>query len=476
MKTLRKIGKFYTKIIMKNIGIFIFVGILFVVFHDRGWFPNEDMYAISQLIYQIVIPVLIAYEGGNVLGGSGGGVLAVLAVSGILSVRAEVGMLGAMTLGPAAGYLWKREETFLREKVGSSMQMLARNLAIACTGAVLAAVGMWMIVPLLTVTTSVLFYGIHRMVEYKMTACLSVIIEPMKVFFLNNIVNHGIMVPLGLSQVQESGSSILFLLEANPGPGLGMLAALWYRGRERRGEYLPALVAESAGGIHEVYFPYVLANMKLLIPLIIGAMAGSFCFELLDAGVQGVISPGSIFVVVLMAGKQKLGAVLVGVVASAVVSFAGSVLVLNMKKRSPEAKNSLIAEKSQMREAGSSEAEKSRTGEVMEETEREKGNTEIIADTPIRRIAVVCDAGVGSSAMGAALFRRTLAKAGVTEVRVDAYAADMIPEGMDLIVCQREFSRMLPDEVDQSLVSTVESLVAAAEYERLVEMIQKRNG
>lgn len=457
MKTLHKIGKFYTKIIMKNIGIFIFIGILFVVFHDRGWFPNEDMYAISQLIYQIVIPVLIAYEGGNVLGGSGGGVLAVLAVSGILSVRAEVGMLGAMTLGPVAGYLWKREETFLREKVGSSMQMLARNLAIACTGAVLAAVGMWMIVPLLTVTTSVLFYGIHRMVEYKLTACLSVIIEPMKVFFLNNIVNHGIMVPLGLSQVQESGSSILFLLEANPGPGLGMLAALWYRGRERRGEYLPALVAESAGGIHEVYFPYVLANMKLLIPLIIGAMAGSFCFELLDAGVQGVISPGSIFVVLLMAGKQKLGAVLVGVVVSAVVSFAGSVLVLNMKKCSPE-------------------TEKSRTGEVMRETEREKGNTEIIADTPIRRIAVVCDAGVGSSAMGAALFRRTLAKAGVTEVRVDAYAADMIPEGMDLIVCQREFSRMLPDEVDQSLVSTVESLVAAIEYERLVEMIQKRNG
>ncbi|MEZ5089394.1 MAG: hypothetical protein R2719_06495 [Micropruina sp.] len=65
------------------------------------------------------------------------------------------------------------------------------------------------------------------------------LIEPAKILFLNNAINHGILTPLGLAEAAESGKSILFLLEANPGPGLGLLAFSVF-GRALQGVPLPA--------------------------------------------------------------------------------------------------------------------------------------------------------------------------------------------------------------------------------------------
>lgn len=444
MKKIQNIGKFYTRIIMKNIGIFIFIGLLFVVFHDHGWFPNEDIYAISQLVYSILLPTMIAYEGGRLMGDKGGGVLAVLAVSGVLVAEPGVGILGGMLLGPLSGMIWKYEAEFLEKRALSSIQMLGRNLCIGITGGALAAAAFYLLSPALAVLSGLLYQGVNFLVAHRMTGILSIVIEPLKIFFLNNMVNHAILVPLGMGQVQEAGSSVLFLLEANPGPGIGVLAALCVMRKKRRSEYISALAAEAVGGIHEVYFPFVLSELRLLIPLILGGMAGNFCFVFLDAGLQGVVSPGSVFVILLMAGKGKIFAVLAGMCLSALVSFAGSVTVLHFTK---EETDSVNEEKKKMMEL-----------------------------KKIEKIAFVCDGGMGSSAMGAALFRRTLAKEGITGIQAEAFASDLVPEGMDMIVCQKDYYRMLPPKLLEGEVYTVQNLVSTAEYQNLIEQIQKRNG
>lgn len=445
MRKLHKIGEFYTRIIMRNVGIFIFVGLLSVVFNDHGWIPNKNMYAISQLVYEMVMPCLIAYESGRAICEKGGGPLAVLAISGILVFDAPVGILAAMTLGPLAGLVWKYEEPFLRDRISSSMQMLVRNLAMGITGGILAAAGIYLMSLALDAAASLVYQGVDFLAAHRMAALLSILVEPAKVFFLNNIMNHAVLVPLGIAQVQEAGSSVLFLIESNPGPGIGVMAALYYEKKEKRDEYISAIIAEAVGGIHEVYFPFVLSNLRLIIPLILGGMAGNLCFGMLDAGLRGVVSPGSILIILLMAGKGKAISVTAGIVVSALVAFAGSLLILQK-------------------------------GEMMEEKvpEAEKMETETLKK--IEHIAFVCDGGVGSSAMGAALFRRNLSRSGITGVKVDAYASDLIPGDVDFIVCQKDFFRLRSRELGEREVYTVESLVKTEEYGSLIEQIQKRNG
>ncbi|MGN0404747.1 MAG: hypothetical protein ACI4F1_05970 [Bariatricus sp.] len=446
MKNLHKIGKFYTRIIMKNVGIFIFIGLLSVIFNSHGWLPNEDIYAISQLVYKMVLPCMIAYDAGNKMEENGGGVLAVLALSGILAVRSEIGMLGAMLIGPAAGFIWSKENAWIKNHVGSSIQMLVRNLALALTGVMFAFAGYFLALPILAIVTDMIEKGIGILVDRGMVIFLSVLIEPAKVFFLNNIVNHSILVPIAMGQLDKTGSSILFLLESNPGPGLGILAALWFVKREKKSEYLSAIVAEAAGGIHEVYFPYVLTNLRLLVPLILGAISGNAVFEFMNVGAGGTISPGSIFIVLLMAGKENVPGVMAGVAISALISFAGGILVLRTRK-------------------GKESSEDQKECRMHQEEQKK-----------VEWIVFVCDGGVGSSAMGAALFRRTLAKEHMEGIKVEAAASDMIPVEADLIVCQKEFRRMLPENIEGTKIYTLENLVSTAEYGCLMELIRKRNG
>lgn len=429
---------------MKNIGIFIFIGILSVLCHEQGWFPNEDIYAISQLAYKTVLPFVLAYEGGQMAGGAGGGIQAVLAVSGVLVADPAVGFFSGMLLGPLSGWLWKKEEMWIRDKAGASVQMLVKNLSVGVTGAVLALCGFYLLAPALSVLGAVVSNGVDWIVAHRLLGFLNILIEPAKVFFLNNMMEYSILVPIGMSQVQNAGSSVLFLLETNPGPGLGVLLALYLREKERRSEYGSAIIAEAAGGIHEVYFTCVLSDLKLLIPLILGGMAGTFCFEFLEAGVQAAVSPGSIIILLLLAGKNQMLPVLIGIIISTLVSLGISLLLLGKNKKN--------------------------VTKTKEETmpHSDFGN--------VHTIVFVCDGGVGSSAMGAALFRRMLAQEKLTDIQAEACAVDLVPPDVDLIVCQKAFYTYLPEEIRKEQVYQVDSLVKSEDYRILLEQIKKGRG
>ena len=471
MKKLRRIGNFYTRIIMNNVGIFIFVGLLSVLFHERGWFPNENMYALSQFVYRWILPTLMAFEGGRLIcgkeGNVSGGILAVLAVGGMLMKDTDAGIFAAMIAGPAAGILWKFVEEKVKQWVSPGIQMLVRNLCLGILGALLAAVGMWAIVPALDVLSGGLYRGVDFLVQQRLSWLLSFLIEPAKVFFLNNVANYAILVPLGMQQVQETGSSILFLLEANPGPGLGVLLALYWNLQEERKkqELAAAIVTEAAGGIHEVYFPYVWSNLRLLLPLILGGVSGTICFSLLGAGVQGVVSPGSIVTLLLMSGRASLIPVLTGIFVSAVVSFYVGLLVLGSRKKiTQSATENLESDKSQSFE------------KMIKDMDVDQRDATATPEPPLQKIAVVCNGGMGSSAMGAAVFRRLLKQEQISGVSVEAYAADLVPDSAQVIVCQKDYRPLLPKELGGREIFTVESLMQTELYRPLIQEIQRRNG
>lgn len=464
---IHKFGKFYSNIMINMIGIFIFVGILSVIFGDYGWAPNENIYAISQFVYSYVIPALIAYAAGNHMGqiyekrpdvpktgiNHAGGAIAVMAAAGIMIADKNCAILGAMILGPICGLLWKHVLEPLTRKAVQGMEMLTRNLVAAIVGAAFSIAAYYVLTPVLSAVTHVIMMGVDWLIAHKLICLTSVLIEPAKVFFLNNSIHHGILLPLAMQQAEQNGSSMLFLLETNPGPGLGVLLALWLSNRKKRKEYAAYMFVECIGGIHEIYFPEVLANLWLLLALIPGGMAGILCMSVFHVASAGLVSPGSILTLLFMSGHHVL-ATLFAVAISTAVSCAIAFFIL--KRQGKWCTEAAISAQEEKKE------------EVQEKRQMlEKGQMQEI------KIGFICDAGVGSSAMGAALFRRKLKEEGMDGITAEAYAVDQIPEDLTIGVCQRAFLEILQKESNLSNIVTMESLLNQTEHLALIEKLRK---
>lgn len=464
---IHKFGKFYSNIMINMIGIFIFVGILSVIFGDYGWAPNENIYAISQFVYSYVIPALIAYAAGNHMGqiyekrpdvpktgiNHAGGAIAVMAAAGVMIADKNCAILGAMILGPICGLLWKHVLEPLTRKAVQGMEMLTRNLVAAIVGAAFSIAAYYVLTPVLSAVTHVIMMGVDWLIAHKLICLTSVLIEPAKVFFLNNSIHHGILLPLAMQQAEQNGSSMLFLLETNPGPGLGVLLALWLSNRKKRKEYAAYMFVECIGGIHEIYFPEVLANLWLLLALISGGMAGTLCMSVFHVASAGLVSPGSILTLLFMSGHHVL-ATLFAVAISTAVSCAIAFFIL--KRQGKWCTEAAISAQEEKKE------------EVQEKRPMlEKGQMQEI------KIGFICDAGVGSSAMGAALFRRKLKEEGMDGITAEAYAVDQIPEDLTIGVCQRAFLEILQKESNLSNIVTMESLLNQTEHLALIEKLRK---
>lgn len=472
---IHKFGKFYSNIMINMIGIFIFVGILSVIFGDYRWAPNENIYAISQFVYSYVIPALIAYAAGNHMGqiyekrpdvpktgiNHAGGAIAVMAAAGVMIADKNCAILGAMILGPVCGLLWKHVLEPLTRKAVQGMEMLTRNLVAAIVGAAFSIAAYYVLTPVLSAVTHVIMMGVDWLIAHKLICLTSILIEPAKVFFLNNSIHHGILLPLAMQQAEQNGSSMLFLLETNPGPGLGVLLALWLSNRKKRKEYAAYMFVECIGGIHEIYFPEVLANLWLLLALIPGGMAGILCMSVFHVASAGLVSPGSILTLLFMSGHHVL-ATLFAVAISTAVSCAIAFFILKRKgKWCTEAAISAQEEK------------KEEVQEKKEEAVQEK--RQVLEKELMQgiKIGFICDAGVGSSAMGAALFRRKLKEEGMNGITAEAYAVDQIPEDLTIGVCQRAFLEILQKESNLSNIVTMESLLNQTEHLALIEKLRK---
>ena len=411
---IQQFGRTLSGMVMPNIGAFIAWGFITALFIPEGWWPNGQLAQLVGPMLTYILPLLIAYTAGRNVAGERGGVIGAIAAVGVI-VGSDIPMfIGAMIMGPLAGYAIRRFDRMVEGRVKAGFEMLVSNFSIGILGMLLAVLGYYVVGSVVTGLTMLISSGAELVIRHGLLPLVSLFVEPAKVLFLNNAVNDGIFSPIGIEQARETGQSIMFLLETNPGPGLGVLLAYWLFGRGNARQSAPgAVIIQFFGGIHEIYFPYILARPVLIVAAIAGSAAGLLFFLLTDAGLVAPASPGSILSVLAMAPKGKTLIVLLGVVISAAVS--------------------LLVAAPFIRRASKTETEGDPA--VGKLPQSAAGISPHAAGRPVRKVIFACDAGMGSSALGATRFRRRLRDAGIG-VAVGNSAADRIPSDADVVVCQ----------------------------------------
>ncbi len=333
-------GRFLSGMVMPNIGAFIAWGLITALFIPTGWCPNETINALVSPMSTVLLPLLIAYTGGFAVYGQRGGVIGAIAAMGVI-VGSDIPMfIGAMIVGPVCAWIIKRFDHLLEGRIPAGFEMLVNNFSLGIIGAVLTVTALKGVVPIVEVMNQVMKSGVGFFVDRGLLPLASVFIEPAKVLFLNNAINHGIFSPMGIQQVEEFGKSVFFLLEANPGPGLGILLAYCIAGKGSAKSSAPgALIIHFLGGIHEIYFPYILMNPLLILAVMAGGAGGIFVFQLLGAGLTSPASPGSILAILAMTPRGEYLPVLAGVAAASVISFIIALPLLKFAGKGESWKN-----------------------------------------------------------------------------------------------------------------------------------------
>ena len=440
----QRFGKFLSAMVMPNIGAFIAWGFITALFIPDGWLPNEQLASIQPYMLSYLLPVLIAFTGGRMVGGDRGGVMGAIAVMGTIAgvggTEGQPMLMGAMVMGPFAGWIIKKFDRFMESRMPAGFEMLINNFSVGIIGMLVAIFGYYVIGPVMTIILSVLTAGVDVLVNHHMLPLAAIFIEPAKVLFLNNAINHGIFTPIGAEQVKAAGQSIMYMLEANPGPGLGVLLAYWAFAKDKatKDSAPGAIIIHFLGGIHEIYFPYVLMNPVVIIAPIVGNICAITWFLITGCGLKGPASPGSIIAFMAMAPKNKMLLIFIGVAIAAAVSFAIASVIIKATSTT----------------ASIDEAK----AEVADRKAQAKGTVNVSKSESVRKVIFACDAGMGSSAMGATKFRNRI-KAARPDIEVKNTSVDNIPSDCDIAVVQTTLQERAKKSAPQAQLVTIENFL-----------------
>lgn len=462
----QKLGTALSNMVMPNIGAFIAWGVLTALFIPTGWLPNAEFAKAVGPAITYLLPLLIGYTGGYVIHGQRGAVVGAIATFGAVAGSEVPMFIGAMAMGPLGGWAIKKFDQAFQEKIRPGFEMLVNNFSAGLIGFGLLLLAFKLVGPFVAIFTTAIGNGVQAIVDMKLLPLANILIEPAKILFLNNALNHGIFTPLGAEQVAKTGKSILFLLEANPGPGLGILLAYLVFGKgAAKSSSWGALIIHFLGGIHEIYFPYVMMKPALFLAVIGGGVTGTFFNQLLGSGLGGPASPGSIIAILSMVPKGgSYLAVLTGVLSAALVSFLIASVILKADKSVDD--ESALAEAQAATQAAKAESK----GQTLSS----QASAQFSSDD-IQQIIFACDAGMGSSAMGASILRDKVKKAGLSIPVTNKAISNLTDVTNTLIVTQQELAPRAAQKTPRAVHVSVDNFLATPKYDEIVAQLAKKS-
>jgi PTS system mannitol-specific IIC component len=483
----QRFGTFLSGMIMPNIPALIAWGIITAFFIPDGWTPNEGLATLVGPTIHYLLPLLIASTGGRMIYETRGAVVGTVATMGVIAGSdyligqfnatlpegdAPLGQvhmfIGAMIMGPLAAWLMKQIDKLWAGKIRAGFEMLVDMFSAGIFAFVMAVVGFFALAPIVNWIMDVVGTAVGWLVEAGLLPLTSILIEPAKVFFLNNAINHGVLTPLGVTEAAESGKSILFLLEANPGPGLGLLLAFTFFGIGAARATAPgAAIIQFFGGIHEIYFPYVLMKPILVLAVIGGGMTGVATNALFQTGLRAPAAPGSIIAVIAQTASDSYLGVILSVVLSAAVTFVIAAIILRASR-----KRDLANGGGDLGAAvAATQANKGKESSVLSNL----GTTNTATATRIENVVFACDAGMGSSAMGASVLRNKLKKAGVEGVTVVNKSIANLDSSADLVITHQDLTERARQQAGGAVHVSVDNFMNSPKYDEVVAMLRDQS-
>ncbi len=449
-------GGFLTAMVIPNMGAFIAWGFLVALFIPTGWLPNAYLAKLNAPIITYILPSLLAYTGGSLIHGKRGGVAGVIGTIGLI-VGADIPMfLGAMIMGPLSAWIIKRFDRLVKGRIRAGFEMIVDTFSLGLIGLGLCLLSYIAIGPAIQALNHGLTIAVKALVSTGFLPILAILNEPAKVLFLNNVIDQGIYYPLGMQQAAQVGKSMFFCVASNPGAGLGLLTAFWLFGesKELRDSAPGAIIIHFLGGIHEIYFPYVLMKPITLIGMILGSGCGIATLQVLGGGLVAGPSPGSIISYLLLTPRGGYFAIIADVFVAAAVSFAVNSLLLRWDRRRSSRRNSgksfedFQAQSASMKSAGN---------DVLAGALSTSAVSSVVSEPaePIRKVVFACDAGMGSSAMGASIFAKNLKKQGTGGIEVDHAAIEDIPDDADVVVVHQDLAERARNAKPEARLVTI---------------------
>ncbi len=477
-------GSYLSGMVMPNIGAFIAWGLITALFIPDGWLPNETLAQLVEPMITYLLPLLIGFSGGRLVYGVRGGVVGGIATMGVI-VGADIPMfLGAFIMGPLGGYLIKKFDELLEGKIRQGFEMLVNNFSSGIIGGGLAIIGLLGVAPVVSLFSNALGRGVQFIIELGLLPLVSIFVEPAKILFLNNAINHGILAPLALDQASQAGKSILFLVETNPGPGLGVLLAYWFVGSGVSKASAPgAAIIHFFGGIHEIYFPYVLMKPILVLAVIAGGASGLFVESIFGVGLVSTPAPGSIFAILALTPPGNFIGVILGVTAAAAVSFLVATPLIRRSSESEEDGDQLSEATEQMQDmkgkksqaAGALAGGGSNGSNGSNGSKEKTGVAAVPSAEEVRSIVFACDAGMGSSAMGASLLKKKVKEA---ELDVDVTNASIanLTGDEDIIITHKDLTNRAKEKTPEAVHVSVDNFLNSPKYDEVIEQLKNGEG
>ena len=448
----QRFGGYLAGMIMPNIGAFIAWGLITAMFIPTGWTPNETLAGLVDPMIKVLLPVLIGYTGGRMVHGQRGAVIGAVATMGVVVGAEQPMFLGAMIMGPLAALVLKGFDRLVEGRIKSGFEMLVNNFSSGIIGGALALVGVVGIGPIMEALTRAAGNAVDFLVDNSLLPLVSVIVEPAKALFLNNAINHGVFGPLGADQSSQTGQSIMFMIETNPGPGLGVLIAMFLFGPKKIRPTVPgAMIIQFLGGIHEIYFPYLLMKPKMIIAAVAGGMAGVGTAMITNSGLVSTPAPGSIFAYLAVTPRGGHLSVLLSIAMAAGVAFVVGAALLKFGRGSDVDDPALAAAVSggdpvPSGDSGSATAEQpaATAGGGVSAPARP-----VVSAKEVTKLMVACDAGMGSSVMLASQLRTRLKPYGVA---VEHVPVNDLPADTRLVLTHADLADRARSTVPHAVV------------------------
>lgn len=449
-------GGFLTAMVIPNMGAFIAWGFITALFIPTGWTPNAQFSTIVGPMINYVLPLLLAYTGGKLVHQERGAVAGVIGTVGLI-VGANIPMfLGAMIMGPLSAYVIKKFDQLIEGKVPVGFEMVVNNFSLGIIGLLLCLGSFIVVGPIIESANGLVTVLIQGLVKTGVLPILALINEPAKVLFLNNVIDQGIYYPLGMQDAVEMGKSIYFTVASNPGAGLGLLLAFMMFGEGMSKKSASgAIIIHFLGGIHEIYFPYVLMRPIMIIPMIVGSASGIFVFNVFKVGLVAGPSPGSIFAYLALTPKGNFLGIIAGVLVATVVSFLIASFILKTTKKTV---------------SGDLEGFQNTSKEM--KAEGKAILADALSSKDVNLIAFACDAGLGSSALGANAFKKRLENAGKS-VKVAHYSIEKIPHDASLVVTHRSLVERTRLKYPNIKIVAIESFINDTNLDELFTELTK---